>query len=427
MKAIALIDANNFYVSCERVFAPRLRSKPVIVLSNNDGCVISRSNEAKALGIGMATPFFKVREIVERHGVETLSSNYELYGDMSHRMMDVLERCSPEVERYSIDEAFITLEAPDSDSFEKLGREVRRKIYREVGIPVSVGIATTKTLAKVAGHFAKSWADLDGVFSLTESSIQPPILKRTPIEKVWGVGARWAAKLKLSGVGTALQLREADDRWIRSRMSVVGLRIAHELRGIQCLTLGACPSSRRGIHSTRSFGAVVESMEDLKAAVSMFVARACEKLRRDGMVAGAITVFVRTNRYNLDDRQYSGAVTLQLAPLTNLTPEIQAVAFRALESLYHGGYRYKKAGVMLSDLSPERSTSQPLWDTEKQSRARSLMFSVDSLNQRFGRETVQVGLFATDGKWRMKLSSRSPRYTTRWAELPTVCGALIAG
>lgn len=420
MKALALIDANNFYVSCERVFAPRLRGKPAIVLSNNDGCVVARSNEAKALGIGMAVPFFKVREIVERHGVQVLSSNYELYGDMSHRMMEVLEDCSPEVERYSIDEAFITLEAPDSDSLERLGREVKEKVYQHVGIPVSVGIATTKTLAKVAGHYAKAWSELDGVFSLTDASVQRPILRRTPIEEVWGIGARWAAKLKLSGISTALHLREADDGWIRARMSVAGLRIAHELRGIQCHTLDTCPSSRRGIHSTRSFGELIESREDLRAAVSVFAARACEKLRREGMVAGAITVFVRTNRFNPEERQYSGAVTLHLAPLTNLTPEIQAVAFKALDSLYRQGYRYKKAGVMLSDLSPEQSASQPLWDTEKQARMRSLMFNVDRLNQRFGRETVQYGIFATDGKWRMKLSSRSPRYTTRWDELPKV-------
>src|SRR5262245_57822691 len=421
MKAIALIDANNFYVSCERVFAPRLRGEPVIVLSNNDGCVVARSNEAKALGIEMAAPLFKAQEIVERHGVHALSSNYELYGDMSHRMMEVLEDCSPEVERYSIDEAFITLEAPDSDLLEKLGRSVKDKVYRQVGIPVSVGIATTKTLAKVASHYAKAWADLDGVFSFTEASVQTPVLRRTPVEEVWGIGARWAAKLRLSGLSTALHLREADESWVRARMSVTGLRIAQELRGIQCHTLDTCPSSRRGIHSTRSFGEVVESREDLRAAVSVFVARACEKLRRERMVAGAISVFVRTNRFNPEERQYAGAATLRLAPMTNLTTEIQAVAFRALDSLFRRGYRYKKAGVMLSDLSPEQSAPQPLWDAEKQARVRSLMFNVDRLNQRFGRETVQFGLFATDGKWRMKLSSRSPRYTTRWDELPKVC------
>jgi len=421
MKAIALIDANNFYVSCERVFAPCLRVEPIIVLSNNDGCVVSRSNEAKALGIGMAVPYFKVREIVERHGVRVFSSNYELYGDMSHRMMEVLEDSSPEVERYSIDEAFITLEAQDYVSLEKIGREVKEEVYRQVGIPVSVGIATTKTLAKIAGHYAKSWSELDGVFSITEPSVHTPILRRTSIEKVWGIGARSAIKLRLSGVSTAFHLREADERWVRSRMSVTGLRIRQELRGIQCHTFATSPSSRRGIHSTRSFGELVESRDDLRAAVSMFVARACEKLRREEMVAGAITVFVRTNRFNPDERHYSGAVTLRLAPLTNLTPEIQVVAFRALDSLYREGYRYKKAGVMLSDLSPEQSASQPLWDAEKQAKVRDLMFNVDRLNQRFGRETVQYGLFATEGKWKMKLSSRSPRYTTKWDELPKIC------
>ncbi len=421
MKAIALIDANNFYVSCERVFAPRLRGEPVIVLSNNDGCVVARSNEAKALGIGMAAPYFKVRGLVERNGVHVYSSNYELYGDISHRMMEVLEDCSTEVERYSIDEAFITLDGRDSESLEKAGREVKKKVYRQIGIPVSVGIATTKTLAKVAGHYAKSWSELDGVFSIAELSVQTPILRRTPVEEVWGIGARSAAKLRLSGVTTALNLRESDENWVRARMSVTGLRIQQELRGIQCHTLATSPTSRRGIHSTRSFGEPVVAREDLRAAVSMFVARACEKLRREEMVAGAISVFVRTNRFNPGERHFSGAVTLRLAPLTNLTPEIQAVAFRALDSLYSEGYRYKKAGVLLSDLSPEQSASQPLWEAEKQARVRSLMFNVDRLNQRFGRETVQYGLFATEGKWKMKLSSRSPRYTTKWDELPKVC------
>jgi DNA polymerase V len=336
-------------------------------------------------------------------------------------MMEVLEDCSLEVERYSIDEAFITLDGRDAESLEKAGREVKDKVYRQIGIPVSVGIATTKTLAKVAGHYAKSWSELDGVFSITELSVQTPILRRTPAEEVWGIGARSAAKLRLSGVTTALDLRESDEHWVRARMSVTGLRIQQELRGIQCHTLATSPASRRGIHSTRSFGEPVVAREDLRAAVSMFVARACEKLRREEMVAGAISVFVRTNRFNPDERHFSGAVTLRLAPLTNLTPEVQVVAFRALDSLYREGYRYKKAGVMLSDLSPEHSTSQPLWDAEKQARVRSLMFNVDRLNQRFGRETVQFGLFASDGKWRMKLSSRSPRYTTNWDELPKVC------
>lgn len=417
MKAIALIDANNFYVSCERAFNPWLRDKVTVVLSNNDGCVVSRSNEAKKLGIRMAVPIFQVRDIIEQHGVYVLSSNYELYGDLSSRMMNVLENFSPEVERYSIDEAFISLEAEDSAALERIGREIKAKVYRHTGIPVSVGIGATKTLSKVAGHHAKTLPELEGVFDLTPPSLQIPALRRTPIEEVWGVGFRWATKLKANGIRTAFDLREARDEWIRANMNITGLRMAHELRGIQCHTLDTCPQPRRAINSTRSFGKMVDSKDDLKAAVAMFVTRAAEKLRRERMVAGVITVFVRTDRYKLDDQQYSGSMTLQLAPMTNIINDIQTMAFKALDSIYRKDLRYKKAGVMLGDLVPDYGIPQPLWETDKAEKMRELMAKVDRLNQRFGRETVQCGTFISDGKWRMQMNNRSPRYTTRWDEL----------
>lgn len=417
MKAIALIDANNFYVSCERAFNPRLRGEPTVVLSNNDGCVVSRSNEAKKLGIRMAVPVFQVRNLIERHGVYVLSSNYELYGDLSHRMMGVLDDFSPEVERYSIDEAFISLEAQDSYSLEQLGRAIKAKVYRHTGIPVSVGIGATKTLSKIAGHHAKTLPELEGVFDLTPRSLQVPALRRTPIEEVWGIGYRWATKLKGNGIRTAFDLREARDEWIRANMHVTGLRLAHELRGIQCHTLDTCPQPRRAINSTRSFGEMVVSKDELKAAVAMFVARAAEKLRRERMLAGVISVFVLTDRYKLEDEQYSGSLTLQLAPLTNITNDIQAVAFKALDAIYRKGFRYKKAGVMLSDLVPDYGLPQPLWECDKADRMRELMANMDRLNRRYGRETVQCGMFVSEGKWQMQMNRRSPRYTTRWDEL----------
>lgn len=417
MKAVALIDANNFYVSCERAFNPRLRGEAVVVLSNNDGCVVSRSNEAKRHGIRMAVPAFQVRSIIERQGVYVLSSNYELYGDLSNRMMTVLEDFSPEVERYSIDEAFISLEAEDSAALERLGREIKAKVYRCTGIPVSVGIGATKTLSKIAGFHAKTLPQLESVFDLTPTSLQVAALRQTPIEEVWGVGYRWATKLKGNGIRTAFDLREARDEWIRQNMNITGLRMAHELRGIQCYTLETCPQPRRAINSTRSFGQMVDSLDDLKAAVGMFVARAAEKLRRERMLAGVITVFVRTDRYKLDDEQYSGSLTMQLAPMTNITNDIQAVAFKALETIYRQDLRYKKAGVMLGDLVPDYGLPQPLWGADRNERMRELMANVDRLNRRFGRETVQVGAFISDGKWQMQMNSRSPRYTTRWDEL----------
>ncbi|MBS1788669.1 MAG: Y-family DNA polymerase [Acidobacteria bacterium] len=417
MRAVALIDANNFYVSCERAFNPKLRGEPTVVLSNNDGCVVSRSNEAKKLGIRMAVPVFQVRNIIERHGVYVLSSNYELYGDLSNRMMGVLEDFSPEVERYSIDEAFISLEAEDSAGLEQLGRAIKTKIYRFTGIPVSVGIGATKTLSKVAGHHAKTLPELEGVFDLTPRSLQVAALRRTPIEEVWGIGYRWAAKLKGNGIRTAFDLREARDEWIRTNMNITGLRLAHELRGTQCHTLDTCPQPRRAVNSTRSFGEMVSSKDDLKAAVAMFVARAAEKLRRERMLAGIITVFVLTDKYKLEDEQYSGSLTLQLAPLTNITNEIQAVAFKALDTIFRKGLRYKKAGVMLGDLVPDYGFPQPLWETGKAERMRELMANLDRLNRRYGRETVQCGMYISEGKWQMQMNRRSPRYTTRWDEL----------
>jgi DNA polymerase V len=417
MKAVALIDANNFYVSCERAFNPRLRGEPTVVLSNNDGCVVSRSNEAKQIGIRMAVPVFQVRSLIERHGVHVLSSNYELYGDLSNRMMNVLEEFSPEVERYSIDEAFLTLEAEDSAGLEKLGRDIKSRVYRCTGIPVSVGIGATKTLSKVAGFHAKTLPQLESVFDLTPPSLQVPALRRTPIEEVWGVGYRWATKLKANGIRTAFDLREARDEWIRANLNVTGLRMAHELRGIACHTLNTIPQPRRAINSTRSFGRMVDSLDDLKAAVGTFVTRAAEKLRREHMLAGIITVFILTDRHKPDDEQYSGSLTLQLAPMTNITNDIQTVAFKALETIYRKDLRYKKAGVMLGDLVPDYGLPQPLWETGKTEKMRELMAKVDRLNRRYGRETVQCGTFISDGKWQMQMNSRSPRYTTRWDEL----------
>jgi DNA polymerase V len=418
MKAIALVDANNFYCSCERVFNPKLWGKPVIVLSNNDGCIVSRSNESKALGIRMGVPVFQAEEIIREHGVFVFSSNYELYGDLSNRMMDLLEDTSPEIERYSIDEAFISLEARDYQELDAIGREMRHQVKRQLGIPVSVGIAETKSLAKIAAHHAKMLPQLNGHFNITDTpTLRESALRRTPIDEVWGIGRRWRELLAKYKFGTAHDLTRADDQWVRANLNLTGLRLVHELRGIPCLAIDDNPPSKKCIASTRSFGELIKSKEDIKAALGLFVTRAGEKLRQDGLAAGAITVFIKPNRRNGSNSPYSDSATLALAPMTNVTTELQEVAFRALDKIFEHGLWYKKAGVYLSDLRPAENLPQRLWENDRHERMRALMSRIDRVNHRFGRETIKCGIFKSDGRWQTKLTRRSPRYTTRWDEL----------
>ncbi|MFN7622623.1 MAG: Y-family DNA polymerase, partial [Acidobacteriota bacterium] len=285
-RAVILVDANNFYASCERVFDARLVGKPVVVLSNNDGCVIARSAESKQLGIAMGEPFFKVRDLIQAHGVIVRSSNYELYGDMSARLMDILEQFSPDLEVYSIDEAFLEVEAGSAAALESLGREIRERVRRQTGLPVSVGIAGTKTLAKVANHLAKKSSRASGVLNLVDSPHLDLALERTPVDEVWGVGRRQAVKLRAYGILTARGLREADDDWIRRKMTVVGLRTVHELRGIRCLELGRSHAHQHSLVVSRSFGNVVWTFDDLREAVAYFTARGAEKLRKRRLAAG---------------------------------------------------------------------------------------------------------------------------------------------
>jgi DNA polymerase V len=418
MKAIALVDANNFYCSCERVFNPRLWGKPVIVLSNNDGCIVSRSNEAKALGIRMGVPVFQAEEIIRQHGVFVFSSNYELYGDLSNRMMDLLEDASPEVERYSIDEAFIGLEARDYRELDAIGREIRHQVKRQLGIPVSVGIGETKSLAKIAAHHAKTLAELNGLFNIAGTpSLREAALRRTPIREVWGIGRHWCELLAKHKFETAHDLTRADDQWVRANLNLTGLRLVHELRGIPCIAIEDNPPSKRCIASTRSFGEMIKSKEDIKAALGLFVTRAGEKLRQDGLAAGAITVFIKPNRESRTNKSPFGSATLALAPMTNVTTELQEVAFRALDKIFEHGLWYKKAGVYLSDLRPAENLPQRLWENDRHERMRALMSRIDCVNHRFGRESVKCGIFKSDGRWQTKLTRRSPRFTTRWDEL----------
>lgn len=410
-KAIAIVDANEFYVSCERVFDAGLRGRPIVVLSNNDGCIISRSREARALNLTVGVPLFKVRDIVEANDVAVFSSNYALYGDLSLRLAEAFHEFTPEVEIYSIDEAFLGLEDRPGQSFRDYGLEIRAKVYKWTGIPCSLGISTTKTLSKVAQRHAKKSPEVQGVLDLTDPTDQTAVLEETPVEEVWGIGPAYSKLLKGAGVTTARKLRDADRRWVRRRMKVVGARIVEELRGVSCLPLEKCPQARKSVTCSRSFGVLIESLEELREAVAVYMTKAAERLRRSGLATGVITVFVSTNRFSADP-QYSNSKTFELACSTDSTQELIEWALKALGLIYRPGYRYKKAGVMLNGLSPADELTKRFFGDGRFEKSRRLMKAVDEINARFGRDTIRFGAARRGGRWETKFLRRSRRYTT---------------
>lgn len=406
---IALVDCNNYYVSCERVFNPQLRGRPVVVLSNNDGCIVARSNEVKALGIKMGAPIHQVYNLVKAHGIEVYSSNYMLYGDLSRRVVLALEQFTPDVEVYSIDEAFLAL----SGAVQETAQALRLTVGQWTGIPVSVGVASTKVLAKVANHLAKHG---EGVYVLEEPA---PVLAELPVEEVWGIGRRLGLRLRRYGIETALQLRDCELGWIRQELGVVGVRLVQELRGISCLPLELCPAPRKSCCVSRSFGQPVEDVAGLKEAVATYAARAAFKLRRDGLRAGVMTVFIHTNRFAMQEPQYSNSVTLQLPQQTNDSISLIGAALEAVEGLYRAGYRYKKAGVLLMELCPDSLVQRDLFsDPCRQERRGALMRVIDGLNSRYGSGTLFYAAEGIGKVWQMRASRRSPCYTTRWEDLP---------
>jgi DNA polymerase V len=415
-QVIAIADANEFYVSCERVFDASLRGRPVVVLSNNDGCVISRSREAKALGIGMGVPLFKVRHVVEENDVAVFSSNYQLYGDLSLRLADAFQEFTPDVEVYSIDEAFLGLDERPGQSFWEQGLEIRAKVYKWTGIPCSLGISQTKTLSKVAQRFAKKRPETQGVLDLTAPSDREAVLEETPVGDVWGVGPAYAKKLKAAGIDTTRKLRDADRRWVRQRMTVVGARIVEELRGVSCIPLEKCPQGRKSATCSRSFGVLVESLGELREAVAVYMTKAAERLRDSRLAAGVVTVFITTSRFD-PGPQYSNSATFELAYLTDSTDELLGWALKGLEQIYRPGYRYKKAGVMLNNLAPAEQLSMRLFGDERFERPRRAMRAVDEINRKFGRNTLRFGAARPGGRWETKFLRRSRRYTTCLAEV----------
>ena len=414
MRAFALVDCNNFYVSCERVFNPKLEGRIVVILSNNDGNVISRSPEAKAAGIPMGAPWHEVRPELERVSGLALSSNYVLYGDMSARVRMIFDELAPSVEVYSIDECFLDLGNIAGLDLEAHGREIGQRVRQWTGIPVGVGIGPTKTLAKAANRLAKKNG---GVFSLFEKAAIRAALAGMDARDVWGVGSRWSKKLEERGIHSALALADADPRFIRKGFSVVLQRTCYELQGISCIALEKAPPPKKQIIVSRAFGKKVTTQQDLKEGVSYYMTRAAEKLRSGRLAARTLSVFAHTNHFSKKDHQYSSATSVSLEVPTDNTGELIHHALEAIERVYKPGYRYHKAGVMLLDLSPAESTQTELFATDSCWQP-ELMQGIDTINGQMGRGTIRYGSEGFRTTWRRKSNHCSPRYTTRWDEIP---------
>ena len=418
--AIALLDCNNFYASCERVFDASIKTKPIVVLSNNDGCVIARSEEAKQIGVTMGAPLFKVESLLTDHDAEIFSSNYALYGDMSGRVMNLLHNFTPEVEIYSIDEAFLNLE-PRKHSLDNLAGNIREKMYQWTGIPVSIGIAETKVLAKIANKRAKKGELREkGVLNLYRSDKTESILKETSVDDVWGIGYRSSLKLKASKILNAWQLRETDNRFIRRILTVAGARIALELRGIKCLPFEQSSMKKHSITCSRSFGQTVSNYELIKEATLYFLTRACEKMRQHGLAANAVTVFISTDRFRPVPAPYSPSATYSATYPTDSNQELQEWTIATLERIYNKDYEYRKAGIILSGLVPNEQLTKRLFDDERFCKQHNLMKAVDSINKKFGKDTVRFGSVKTEGRWKMKQTRKSQSFTTNWNELLVV-------
>lgn len=418
---IALVDVNNCYVSCERVFNPRLEGKPVVVLSNNDGCVVARSAEAKALRIAMGEPWFKLKNLANKHGIIAHSSNYALYADMSNRFMSILSNFAPHIEIYSIDECFLDLSGFSMDLTE-YAQEIRKKVWQWVGLPVCVGIGSTKTLSKLANHVAKKKPKWNGVCDLTAlpSVLQHQLFSGIDAGEVWGVGRKLQESLNAIGIKSVLDLINADPVWIRNRFSVTLARTLSELNGIPCIELEEA-ASKHQIMSSRSFGQPVKTFSDLSESITLYVARAAEKLRLQGSVAGGIQVHIRTNPFKPDDPQYSQGVIMPLMAPTDDTLKLNRAALAGLKRIYRPGHAYAKAGVTLVGLSTKHQHSADLLtDCDAIEKRSMLMKTMDAINMKYGKNTLDPGISGITERraWSMKRGNRTPAYTTDWNELP---------
>ena len=418
----ALVDCNNFYASCERVFSPLLNSVPLAILSNNDGCIVARSPEVKAMGVPMGVPWFKIEKFAQQAGIVALSSNYALYADMSDRVVKILSEYAPDIEVYSIDESFLSLDGISDLTW--YGQQIRQRVYEWLRLPVCVGIAPTKTLAKLANHFAKKRPEFSGVCdlsSLTEAE-RIRLYSETDIGEVWGIGRRLSARLKKMRINTVEDLRRAPPDWFRDRFSVVLERTVRELSGVSCLDLEELTPPKKQIISSRSFGAVVPDLPSLREAIANHVSRAAEKLRAQNSEAGAITVMVQTSAFvDPPSKRYFGSKTVPLPVSTCDTGRLIEASWCALRHAYRPGFEYRKAGVMLSDISPFARHQTDLFTPSTDARKQQFMAAMDLINLKYGRGTLQSSVIGARQSWGMRREMKTPCYTTKWEDVPAIC------
>ena len=418
-----LVDCDNCFVSCERVFRPDLEGKPVVVLSNNDGCVIARSNETKALGVKMGMPYYQMRENYPDAGITAFSSNYELYGNMSNRVMNILRSETPVVMQYSIDEAFMDLTGMENLDLKEWGEKLSKKIRKWVGMPVSIGIAPTKTLAKVASHFAKKYPGYNKCCVIDDDWKREQALRLTPIGDVWGVGRRNVVKMEAGGVHSAYDLTKMSKGWVQRNFNITGVRTWRELRGEDCIETEQLDNARKSICTSRSFAEMLEEMEEISTQVSNFAARCAEKLRKQHTVAGLVTVFIDTNHHREDLQQYDNSGSRTLLTPTNITQTIISASISILRDIYRSGYKYKRAGVILTDIRDAGAVQTDFddYDAEKHKKMQKLTDTIDEINRNNGRDSIVLGsqqykVKGTDGKNvkfvnAIKRSLKSPDYT----------------
>ena len=416
----AMVDCNNFYASCERVFRPDLQGKPIVVLSNNDGCVIARSEESKKLGLPMGIPTFKAQQLIDQHGVQVFSSNYALYADISSRVMTTLEPLAAEMEIYSIDEAFLQLDkCLSSDSYEQFGVMTQQRVKQYCGMPVSVGIAPTKTLSKLANYAAKKYKQTHGVVDLSELHRQRKLMAITPVQAVWGIGYNLGRRLNLLNIHTALDLCDAPAKQLRKMSSVLLEKTICELRGVDCLSIEIQASPKKEVLCSRTFGKKVTCLEEMSIALSSHVERAAKKLRQEQRLANAVSVFIRTNRYTLNDKQYRRSATMPIFSPSNDTGLINTLAQRLLSEVWRQGYAYQRIGVMLHGLVAVKDVQNDLFHPVQSERSQALMQVLDAVNQRY-RHALCYASTVTPEKhsgWLMRRHYLSPAYTTRWTDL----------
>lgn len=414
----ALCDGNNFFVSCERVFDSSLEGKPVIVLSNNDGCAIARSNEAKALGIGMGANFFEIEELVRRHNVQVFSTNFVLYADMSVRMKGMLSRFCPEVEDYSIDEAFLDFTGFKNEDLHRHCLEMAGAVRQGIGIPVSVGVAPTKTLAKVANKFAKKYAGYQNVCVIDTDEKRIKALRQTAIGDVWGIGRRYGKRLLERGVLTAYDFTLLPKAWVRKQMTIGGERTWRELLGEPCIPMETVAPDKQSIMVSRSFGKMITDLSCIREALANYACMAAAKLRKQRSCARSLLVFIDTNPFRTDLSQYSQHAIMTMPVATNSSIEIVSYVSQALEQIFRPGYQYKKAGVMLMDICSQDAVQGNIWDKIDREKHRKIMEVLDRTNDRYGRNTLKLAVLGDGEQWKIRQERLTPCYTTRLSDFP---------